>query len=279
MSQSKYFLVFILSSFFTFVKASDFGKLRGQVLTKDTNMPLMGVNVVLIGTNKGSFTYDNGYYTILGIPSGEYDIRFEYIGYSPKIIQTINIQSNLSTTINVKLVQTVIAGEEIIVSGKRSIIQVDETASKTYLDADEINKLPVIELRDAVMLQAGVFFDPIPVLSSQGRGHAGESGTGETRYTIRGGDQEEIMWLINGARTQSLTINARDAGGSFMNMNTLGIKEIQILSGGFTAEYGNAQSGVVNVIMKEGENKYSGSMQLSFAPAGQRHFGLSLIHI
>ena len=46
------------------------------------------------------------------------------------------------------------------------------------------------------MLQAGVFFDPIPVLSSQGRGHAGESGTGETRYTIRGGDQEEIMWLI-----------------------------------------------------------------------------------
>ena len=191
MSQSKYFLVFILSSFFTFVKASDFGKLRGQVLTKDTNMPLMGVNVVLIGTNKGSFTDDNGYYTILGIPSGEYDIRFEYIGYSPKIIQTINIQSDLSTTINVKLVQTVIAGEEIIVSGKRSIIQVDETASKTYLDADEINKLPVIELRDAVMLQAGVFFDPIPVLSSQGRGHAGESGTGETRYTIRGGDQEE----------------------------------------------------------------------------------------
>ena len=55
------------------------------------------------------------------------------------------------------------------------------------------------------------------------------------RYTIRGGDQEEIMWMIDGFRTQSLTINARDAGGSFMNINSLAIKEIQILSGGFTA--------------------------------------------
>ena len=270
--QNRYPIVSILFFLITLLKGSDLGKLRGRVLT-DNNMPLMGVNVLVLGTNKGTFTGKNGYYTILGIPSGEYDIRFEYIGYSPKTIQTINVQSNLSTTLDVELVQTVIEGEEVIVSGKRSIIQVDETASKTYLDADAINKLPVIELRDAVMLQAGVFFDPIPVLSSQGRGHAGESGTGETRYTIRGGDQEEIMWLINGARTQSLTINTRDAGGSFMNMNSLGIKEIQILSGGFTAEYGNAQSGVVNVIMKEGQNKYSGSMQLSYAPPGQRHFG------
>jgi len=271
--QNKYFIAFIIIISFTLLKASDLGKLRGKVLTNDTNIPLMGVNVVVVGTYKGTFTDNNGNYTILGIPSGEYDIRFEYIGYAPKIIQKINIQSNLSTTLDVKLVQTVIAGEEVVVSGKRSIIQVDETASKTYLDADDINKLPVIELRDAVMLQAGVFFDPIPVLSSQGRGHAGESGTGETRYTIRGGDQEEIMWLINGSRSQSLTINARDAGGSFMNMNSLAIKEIQILSGGFTAEYGNAQSGVVNVIMKEGEKKYNGSMQLSYAPPNQRHFG------
>ena len=122
---------------------------------------------------------------------------------------------------------------------------------------EKIEKLPVLEARDALMLQAGVFFDPIPVMSSEGRGYAGESGQGEARYTIRGGDQEEIMWLIDGIRTQSLTINKRDAGGSFTNINTMAIKEIQVLSGGFNAEYGNAQSGVVNVIMKEGYEKYN----------------------
>ena len=60
------------------------------------------------------------------------------------------------------------------------------------MGADEMSKLPVADIRDAMMLQPGVFFDPIPVLSSGGRGHAGESGSGEARYTIRGGDQEEI---------------------------------------------------------------------------------------
>jgi len=272
MSLTKNFLICLPILLVSFLNGSNFGKLRGRVLTKEGN-PLAGVNVIMLGTDKGTFTDKNGFYTILGISSGEYDIRFEYIGYAPNIIQKVVIQSNLSTTINTELSQTVILGEEVIVSGTRSIIQIDETSSKTYIDADQIDKLPVSELRDAVMLQAGVFFDPIPVLSSQGRGHAGESGSGEARYTIRGGDQEEIIWLINGARTQSLTINARDAGGSFMNMNSLGVKEVQILSGGYTAEYGNAQSGVVNVIMKEGQNNYNGSMQLSYAPPGQRHFG------
>ena len=79
--------------------------------------------------------------------------------------------------------------------------------------------------------------------------------------------------MIDGSRTQSLTINARDAGGSFMNMNSLAIKEVQILSGGFSAEYGNAQSGVVNVIMKDGQQQFNSSFQLTYSPAGQRHFG------
>jgi hypothetical protein len=94
---------------------------------------------------------------------------------------------------------------------------------------EKIEKLPVLEARDALMLQAGVLFDPIPVMSGDGRGYAGESGQGEARYTIRGGDQEEIIWLMDGIRTQSLTINRRDAGGSFTDVNTLAMKEIQVI--------------------------------------------------
>ena len=253
--------------------SSDFGKIRGKIIAIEDSTGLIGVNISILDTDLGAVSDEKGNYTIIGISSGVYSVRFDYIGRQSKTFKNIYVESSLSTSLNVQLSQSVIESEAIIVSGARKIIQPDVTTSTVYIGQDEMQKLPVTELRDALMLQAGVFFDPIPVLSSTGRGHAGESGSGEARYTIRGGDQEEIMWMIDGFRTQSLTINARDAGGSFMNINSLAIKEIQILSGGFTAEYGNAQSGVVNVIMKEGQNKLEGGLQISYSPPGQRHFG------
>ena len=268
----KIFLFIILASDII-SGSSDFGKLRGRITTKETGEPLAGANVSILETHLGTVSDADGYYTVLGIPSGKYSVKFDYIGRTSQTIKEVVIETSLSTLLEVKMSESVLAGDIVVVSGKRKIIQPDVTSSTIYLGMEEMDKLPVTEIRDAMMLQAGVFFDPIPVLSSEGRGHAGESGTGEQRYTIRGGDQEEIMWMIDGARTQSLTINARDAGGSFMNINSLAIKEVQILSGGFTAEYGNAQAGVVNVIMKEGEDKINGGLQISYSPAGQRHFG------
>jgi len=268
------FMILKISFFFSALLASgDFGKIRGKILTAEDLNPLIGVNISILETNLGAVSDAQGKYTIIGIPSGTYSVRFDYIGRQQKTFQNVYVEGSLSTVLDVQLSQSVIEGEIVIVSGERKIIQPDVTSSTVYMGMGEMEKLPVTEIRDAMMLQAGVFFDPIPVLSSQGRGHAGESGSGEQRYTIRGGDQEEIMWMIDGARAQSLTINARDAGGSFMNVNSLAIKEVQILSGGFTAEYGNAQSGVVNVIMKEGENKINGGLQISYSPPGQRHFG------
>ena len=268
-----FFYFLVLMSFCNLCYADDFGKVRGIVTSEEDGLPLVGVNISILNTNLGTITDGNGNYTILQVPSGNYSIKYDYIGRATKIIEDINIGASLSTNLDASLKESVIEGEEVIVSGKRKIIQDDITSSTIYMGADEMSKLPVADIRDAMMLQPGVFFDPIPVLSSGGRGHAGESGSGEARYTIRGGDQEEILWMIDGSRTQSLTINARDAGGSFMNMNSLAIKEVQILSGGFSAEYGNAQSGVVNVIMKDGQQQFNSSFQLTYSPPGQRHFG------
>ena len=135
-----------------------------------------------------------------------------------------------------------------------------------------MQKLPVTELRDALMLQAGVFFDQFRFCLQLGKVMLVSQALVRLDIQLEGRSRGN-MWMIDGFRTQSLTINARDAGGSFMNINSLAIKEIQILSGGFTAEYGNAQSGVVNVIMKEGQNKLEGGLQISYSHQRQRHFG------
>ena len=251
--------------------SSDFGKIRGKIIAIEDSTWLIGVNISILDTDLGAVSDEKGNYTIIGIPSGVYSVRFDYIGRQSKTFKNIYVESSLSTSLNVQLSQSVIESEAIIVSGARKIIQPDVTTSTVYIGQDEMQKLPVTELRDALMLQAGVFFDPIRFCLQLGEVMLVSQALGRLDIQLEG-DQEEIMWMIDGFRTQSLTINARDAGGSFMNINSLAIKEIQILSGGFTAEYGNAQSGVVNVIMKEGQNKLGGGLQISYSPPGQRHF-------
>src|SRR5690606_25892622 len=110
---------------------------------------------------------------------------------------------------------------------------------------EELQRLPVIDAKDGVFLQAGVFFDPIPVA-----GGLGSAGRGEQRYSIRGGSQDEVKWYIDGARAASLVGGRADWGGSFTNINLNSIEEVQVMTGGFNAEYGEAQSGIVSVITK-----------------------------
>jgi hypothetical protein len=104
-------------------------------------------------------------------------------------------------------------------------------------------------------------------------GGLGGSGRGEPRYAVRGGDQTEVRWFVDGARTAALIEGRADQGGSYSNINRLAVQEMQILTGGFPAEYGDAQSGVVNVVTKEGGETYEATLEYLYGPPGQRHFG------
>src|SRR5690606_12044257 len=126
-------------------------------------------------------------------------------------------------------------------------VQRDQTSSVQYLNFQQLEELPVSSAREGLFVQAGIFFDVEPIV-----GGLGGSGRGEPRYAVRGGDQTEVLWFLDGARTAALIEGRADQGGSYSTINRLAVQEIQILTGGFPAEYGGAQSGVVNVVTKEG---------------------------
>ena len=96
---------------------------------------------------------------------------------------------------------------------------------------------------------------------------------GEQQYSVRGGSQDEVKWFLDGVRTATLNEAQADQAGSFSTFNVNAIQEIQVVTGGFTAEYGEAQSGIVNVITKEGSDKISASAEYIYSPPDQRHFG------
>lgn len=249
--------------------AQSTGKISGRVTDAASGDPLPGVNVIIDGTQQGNATDPDGYYTILQVQPGTYTLRVSMIGYNVVLVRDVVVRTDLTTEVDVQLGEQV-AGldQEVVVTAERPVIQKDITASLQYVDAVRLQSLPVTDAREGLLVQAGLFLDPIPVA-----GGLGSAGRGEQRYSVRGGGQDQVRWFIDGVRTSTLVAGRADWGGSFTNINMDIIQEVQLMTGGFTAEFGDAQSGIVNVVTKEGGDRLSGSFHYLYGPPGQRHFG------
>ncbi len=244
------------------------GKIGGIVVDQASGEILPGANIVVVGTALGAAADQNGKYFILKLRPGPYALRVSMIGYKDMLIEDVRVMSDFTTTINIELQEEVIKGEEVVITAKRALIQKDLTSSTQFVDLRQLSQLPVTDAEDGLMLQSGVFFDQIPV-----GGGLGSAGRGEARYSIRGGSQDEVKWYMDGVRTSTMVAGRADWGGSFTKVNLNAIDEIQVMTGGFNAEYGEAQSGIINVVTKDGGDKIQGSLEYVYGLAGQRHFG------
>ncbi|HOJ05200.1 MAG TPA: TonB-dependent receptor [Bacteroidota bacterium] len=208
------------------------GKIAGKVVDKTTGEGVPGVNVVLVGTSMGAATNLDGEYTILNVSPGTYQLKFTAIGYAPVTVNEVRVSIDLTTRINAQLGETVVElGEEVVITATRPLVRKDQTASTAVVGSDEIDALPVTEVSEVLNLQAG-YID----------GH------------VRGGRRGEVAYWIDGVPVT----DAYD-GGTIVEVNKNQVQELQLVSGAFNAEYGQALSGVVNIATKDGSNTYSGS--------------------
>lgn len=221
------------------------GKIAGRVVDAETGQPMPGVNVVIDGTSTGAATDVDGYYFILNVSPGTYDLRASLIGYATTIV-TVKVTAGLTTQQDFRLAQETITGDEVTIVAERSVVIMDRTNTAAVMDADLIRQLPVQSVTDLVQLQAGV------VVDSRGGIH------------IRGGRSSEVAYLVDGI---SVGNQFSSSGGSLVSAEAAAIQEIQVISGTFNAEYGQAQSGVISVITKDPQNHFSGSVS---AYAGDR---------
>jgi outer membrane receptor for ferrienterochelin and colicin len=235
----KLMLILIFFSASSYIWAGTTGKLTGKVSDKNTKEPLIGVIVMVEGTTLGAATDLNGGYVILNIPPGKYKVRVQYIGYQPTAMENVPISIDLTTTRDFEITETQIELEAVIVEGKAEALKKDITSSQASISSDQINNLPVAEMADLIELQAGVTRD---------------AGGG---FHIRGGRTTEIAYWVNGV---SITDPYDNSQG--IKIDNSSVQELQVISGTFNAEYGNAMSGIINTVTKEGGAKYNGSLNL-----------------
>ena len=213
------------------VFAGTTGKISGKVLDASTKEPLIGVNVLIEETVLGAATDLNGTYTILNVPPGSYVLKASAIGYHPSRVTQVKVFVDLTTRIDFQLTEaTIELGEEVVVVAQRPLVQKDLTSTSARMSSDQIEAFPVEDVAGLVNLQAGVV-----------EGH------------FRGGRAGEVLYLIDG-----IPVTDAYSGRAGLTAENHSLQELEVISGTFNAEYGQAMSGVVNQVTKDGGKKYAG---------------------
>ncbi|MBN2288981.1 MAG: TonB-dependent receptor [Candidatus Glassbacteria bacterium] len=241
------------------------GKVEGEVVDKETGRPLAGAQVVIEGTRLGNITNADGYYFILNVPPGRRDITFSFTGYQQVTFTNQLILAGQTATVDAAISSTVIELGGITVEAEADVlIPRDNTVTKHRLTADRIQEMPSTKLEDLLVLEAGV--------QSGGQGGWGRG------VRIRGGRVGENVMVIDGVPVRNYTANPFRSGlgwvweqelGSLgedvspLEFSTGSVEEVDIVTGGFQAEYGNAQSGIINVVTKEGGSSLKGNVRFT----------------
>lgn len=209
---------------FTYLLGGSTGKIRG-VVTNQSGEPLIGVNVLIEGTYLGASTDISGNYQILNVPPGRYTLVFNMIGHQTMRCEQVAVSADLTTEINAVLAEKVLdLGQEVVVVAQRPIVQKDLTSTEANISSELLEVLPVSTISDVLNLQAGMV-----------DGH------------MRGGRADEINYLIDG-----ISINDAFAGNPVLVVENNIVQELKVISGTFNAEYGQAQSGIVDISTKDG---------------------------
>jgi hypothetical protein len=213
------------------------GKLTGKVTDNSTGEPLIGANIIIQGTTLGAVADRSGRFIIINIPPGTYSVKVSFIGYETVLFEEVKINVDQTTQLTANLSAKSVQVGEVIVTAQSSMIHKDLTSSISVISREEIEALPVSNFTDLLSLQAGVV------------------GSGSNLH-IRGGRSNEVAYMIDGMLVQDPLL-----GGLATNINNDAIQEMSLLSGTFNAEYGNALSGVVNLVTREGSEEYSGKIE------------------
>ncbi len=245
-----FFMLLIFPTCFVF--AGTTGKITGTVIDKETKEPLPGVNIVLEGTTMGAATDENGSYFILNVPPGMYTVVASMIGYQVEKVTQVRVSADLTTEINFELSSTVVElGEAVEVVAERPLIQKDMTATQTIMESEEIENAAVNSF-ESIMIAAPGFI--VAGGSEGGTVSVGEGGG----IHVRGGRGGQLGYMIDGFYVEDALY-----GGIGSDVTRDGIQELSVITGTFNAEYGEALSGVVNIVTKEGGNKLEGKLRFA----------------
>lgn len=210
--------------------------LSGYIRDASSGEDLIGANIYLKEAKKGTITNTYGFYSLTFV-EGDYTLKASFIGYKP-FEKKISLRKN--QTLNIQLQPTSIVTEEVTISGERSDKNVQDVQSgKVSISVEKIKAIPAfmgeVDILKTIQLLPGV--------QSGGEGNSG--------FYVRGGGPDQNLILLD----EATVYNASHLFGFFSVFNADAVKNVELIKGGMPAQYGGRLSSVLNISMKEGNNK------------------------
>jgi len=199
------------------------GRIIGRVIDKQTLEPLSAVNITVIGAQTGAATDKNGFYTIVNLLSGVYAIEASFVGYRTLRVTDVTVEPDRATTVDFWLEQTKIEMPGVVVRAERPIVSKELVAPRYAFKPREAVYLPGDGLLQMALLAPGI-------------------AKTESTFHIRGGRAQEVDYSIDGISV----IDPIDGEPGIEPARGVA-DEVVFLPGGFSAEYGRAMSGVIEI--------------------------------
>jgi hypothetical protein len=226
---------------------AQYGKISGKITDRETQEALVGASVLLEGTTIGASSDVNGDYVILNVPAGTYTIKATYVGYNPLTITEVSVVTGLTRDLPIQLQSAAVQAPTVEIVAQRPLIEKTATNAIRIVGSDDIQALPVRGVQAYFTLQPGV-----------------ELQNGEV--FMRGSRPDEVGYQIEGVSTT----NIFGTGSSYQNVNYSGnyittipeaLQEVSVQAGGYSAEFGGANSGIVQQTFKTGGSKWNFTAQ------------------
>ncbi|WP_346318732.1 TonB-dependent receptor [Chitinophaga sp. YIM B06452] len=229
-------LSLLLSCCATLLQAQSKYTVSGTVKQGSSGETLIGVTVVVVEKPTiGVITNEYGFYSI-SLPKGNYTLRFSYVGYKQELVP-VKLEANATVNINMSDKSSL---QEVVITSKKDNDNITKATMGTeVLDMKMAAKLPVVfgekDLVKTIQLMPGV--------KSNGEGSNG--------FSVRGGATDQNLILLD----EAPVYNASHLLGMFSTFNSDAIKDATIIKGNSPAQFGGRLSSVLDVKMKEGNNR------------------------
>ncbi len=234
---------------------SDFGTIKGVVVVQGGNTPVAGASVTLDGTRRGTLSNQNGEFTIAEIAPGEHWLLIQRMGFGTERLEGIVVRPNETADLKlIELPDQPIPLKEVVVSPGSYALMGSEPSVRQSLSSEDIVIMGWAEdISRAVQRSPGTVSD--------------EYGA---QFSIRGGDVNEVLVLLDGMQIYK-PFHQKDFGGGILStVDIEAIESVDLLTGGFTADYGDRMSGVLSMNSKtrrEGRPQTSVGLSLMNARA------------
>nr|PZN90528.1 MAG: hypothetical protein DIU52_07800 [bacterium] len=207
------------------------GTVSGRVVVAGTAQPVAGAEVTIQPLGRRTLTAEDGRFVLAAVPTGEWSLRVERLGYRPVVLERVVVRAGRPTELEIEVEETAVALPGVTVSAEQvRLVEPEVAVTRDVVVGRGLRELPLDRLQDAIELAPGV-----------SDGH------------FRGGRVGQEAYVVDGIELKNQLEGSMHGFG--LEFSPTSLEEVEVVTSGFGAEYGSALSGVVNLVTRRGSTE------------------------